>query len=538
MGSYVSTAQCRVNCNATDVILQGFEPDPDVAGIGVIFAFFSVALLALSMSAIYLILQLTKFMRFTGVNTLMGRRQEDMCAEDRSSTQTTWPDIFEAIILSCSDQQVFTSGAYALTLRYARGCKVSAYHYNIVANMMLVTCATHLMSVTVVSQYWKHKLVAVFRAILITLLYIITGVLLSNQGAGSELPWPTAVPKNNSDASLGLPAACFQSGNSTLVKTLGASFQPGQDWGFGVVRNSSSNSRIVGWNFFILMILWYGAAIIAEVFRLWYNRPSRRISNDPQSRRKTWGKWVGRVFWFYQFAGAALSMAAIVSSFNYIRGLRSWMNKSPWLKRGPGKTNSENDPTSFGQLVPLLLILLTVFTVLQLIGGKSSLIPLPGGTDCGLNPCADKFNERWKNMRRNTTLNPEVSESYSSFQKLSSQDLPKGGVRAFQLSSVPPTPPSGLDEPRYQNAPPKPPPTPPSELEGPQYQSTPPKPSSTPPPELDRPRYQSTFPKPPSTPPKAPSTPPKALPTPPKTPPTPSIAPSTPPKPPSTPPSQ
>jgi hypothetical protein len=288
---------------------------------------------------------------------------------DRSSAQTTWPDIFEAIILSCSDQQLFTSGAYALALRYAQGCKVSAYHYNIVANMMLITCATHLMSVTVVSQYWKHKLVAVFRTLLITGLYIVTGVILSNQGAGSQLPWPTS-PNNATDPLLGLPAVCYQSGNTTLGGTLGETFGNSRHFAVDVLRNSSPNNRIVGWNFFILMMLWYGLAIIAEVFRLWYHRSSR-IPNHPESRRKTWGKWIARTFWFYQFAGATFSMVAIVSSFNYIQSLRNWMNNSPYLIRGDDNRNPENDPTSFGQLVPLLLILLTVFTFLQLIGGKS-----------------------------------------------------------------------------------------------------------------------------------------------------------------------
>jgi hypothetical protein len=69
----------------------------------------------------------------------------------------TLTDILEALLQSCSDQQIFTGAAYALTLRYWRGCSISAYHYNIVANLMLLTCATHLMSVTIVCGSCMHQ---------------------------------------------------------------------------------------------------------------------------------------------------------------------------------------------------------------------------------------------------------------------------------------------------------------------------------------------------------------------------------------------
>jgi hypothetical protein len=281
-------------------------------------------------------------------------------AEDHKTYRTTWADIFEAIILSCSDQQVFTSGAYALALRYAQGCSVSAYHYNIVANMMLITSATHLMSVTVVSQYWKHKLLAIFRTLLISGLYVVTALLLTNQSAGPELPWPADPPKDGTNNTLlVLPAACFQGDKSTLNATLVDTFGRGTENAKKAILKSSPNNRIVGWNFFILIILWYGAAIIAEIFRYC-------------CRRATYSKWIGRAFWVYQFVGATFCIVAIASSYRYIQGLRRWMDKSPWI-RGLHleRTNPENDAKSFGQFVPLTLILLTVFTVLQLMGGRS-----------------------------------------------------------------------------------------------------------------------------------------------------------------------
>lgn len=303
-------------------------------------------------------------------------------AQKDHSYKTCWADVFEGIILSCSDQQVFTSGAYALSLRYAQGCKISAYHYNVVANMMLISCATHLMSLTVVSQYWKHKLLAILRIVLVTALYIVTALLLSNQNAGLELQWPTATPmKNETETLLVLPAACFQSKGGAVDKTFQDSFgRGGQHLAKNTIGKSSPSNHIRGWNFFILMILWYGVAIIAEAWRFchhWYHRRPAVQENAPsrfprlRTLLRVSNKWISRIFWVYQAIGAIFCTVAIVMTFLYIQSLRGWMNESPWMKREKDGTKLEYDATSFGQLVPLLLTLLTVFTALQLIGGKS-----------------------------------------------------------------------------------------------------------------------------------------------------------------------
>ena len=127
--------------------------------------------------------------------------------------------IIEALVITCSDQQVFTGGAYAITLRYAKACSISAYHYNIVSNMLLVSCATHLMAVTVARHYWQHPYVGLLRLTVTTLVFVITGVLLSNQGSGS-LEFPTQIPPDTDQYSpMLLPAACFQTGGYTDRKS-------------------------------------------------------------------------------------------------------------------------------------------------------------------------------------------------------------------------------------------------------------------------------------------------------------------------------
>ncbi|KAK0718044.1 hypothetical protein B0T26DRAFT_711637 [Lasiosphaeria miniovina] len=63
------------------------------------------------------------------------------------------------------------------------GCQITAYHYNIIANMMLLTCATHLMAVTVVRNYWRFPWMGGIRVLIMTGVFTVTGLLLSNQNS-------------------------------------------------------------------------------------------------------------------------------------------------------------------------------------------------------------------------------------------------------------------------------------------------------------------------------------------------------------------
>lgn len=249
--------------------------------------------------------------------------------------------ILEVLILTCSDQQVFTGGAYAITLRYSKACSVSAYHYNVVANILLVTCATHLMAVTVARNYWEHPYVAVLRIAVTTLVYIITGVLLSYQGSGS-LGFPTEVPHHTHTYSLMLlPAACFQSGEflfgAELEKALTA----------GSLRAFLAD-QIHGWTNYILMSLFYIIAIFVSLGRVVCR------GMDQGGKRQRFVAWLERTFpllcWLkrffyslfglYLFAGIAISSWTVGGASIYVFRLRRWVDKSGWYVR---LSSSRND---------------------------------------------------------------------------------------------------------------------------------------------------------------------------------------------------
>lgn len=277
----------------------------------------------------------------------------------------------EKVIVSCSDQQIFTSGAYAITLRYAQCCLISAYHYNIVGNMMLMGCATHLLSMVVVSEYWQNRYLALLRIAVIGILYILTGIILANQNIVSgpdTIPWPSVVPdEDERNTTMILPAACFLSKDSSFIDALNSTFANEKLFEATVMDSTPGN---VGWNLYIVMFLFYSLSFLAIFTRALYNRCKPAVAKYRARRLRNFiGSSISWLFWIYQVIGAFLCLAAMVNRFNYILRLRSWMNDSGWIEPDIGGHNPENDATTFGQMVPILMISMTLFTFLQTWSG-------------------------------------------------------------------------------------------------------------------------------------------------------------------------
>ncbi|KAK0673133.1 hypothetical protein QBC41DRAFT_343212 [Cercophora samala] len=388
MGAYVSTGSCiahsgiRPNCtfNITannhafhhlgDSMKGEFEGDPDIAGIGVLGAFLAVTTISVGLASASAVWWLSK-------NVLHWKSRTARDEKTLRKRKASISSILEALIISCSDQQIFTGGAYAVTLRYAKACTVSAYHYNIVSNILLVTCATHLMAVTVSSNYWEHRFVGGLRLVVTSLVYVITGILLSNRGE-PDLGFPTQVPASNETHSfMLLPAACFQTDGIRLGTELDKSFKVGS-------ANEFFNGQVHGWTQFIIMFLFYFLAAVVSVGRL------VRRGQDHNGRRTKFIAWFKRnlkplfrwkrffyiFFGLYLIAGIAVSSWTVVTSALYVFALRRWVHGSGWMKPLDDETPDrigENDPSTFGQLVPVLLISLTLFTFLQVISDRVTL---------------------------------------------------------------------------------------------------------------------------------------------------------------------
>ncbi|KAK8026192.1 hypothetical protein PG990_004015 [Apiospora arundinis] len=392
MGAYVSVYECEshynvtINCehsdydNETDTYrtIGGHEPgsfpgNPDVAGIGIVGVFVATTCFALFISALDVLWQTLKTCGYKKTRSEV----EKLSQPDRVSVS----NILQSMVLSCSDQQVFTGAAYALTLRYWQGCTISAYHYNVVANMMLLSCATHLMSVTIVRHYWRYPVLAAIRVACITGVFIVTGLLMVNQNADdrSDLLFPTKIPEANTTTSLlFLPAACFESARSPFAATFRNTTANADAFFLKTLRHSTPGNKLHGWNWYIVLLLFYLVAGAAEIIRCvrragehhtgwrgWTHRRLSRVFKPQSGLRKT----ASYGYLLYLSAGIGVSSTAMGKSVVYIFGLRNWVDRSGWVEDDNG-INPENEWRSFGQLVPIFMTAMVVFAFVQLLSER------------------------------------------------------------------------------------------------------------------------------------------------------------------------
>ncbi|KAK3361021.1 hypothetical protein B0T24DRAFT_539902 [Lasiosphaeria ovina] len=404
MGAYVSINECYNHYNKTvdctynftspdrdNHTVSGFgrhevPTDPDVAGVGIVYTFIGVTSFALALSILHVAWMISKMI---GWKSRFPPSESEYRKSQRGGGLSI-AVIFETLVMTCSDQQVFTGGAYALTLRYWKGCEITAYHYNIISNMMILTCATHLMSVTIVRNYWRYPWLAILRILIVTGLFIVTGIFLSSQNEQTTyvgLPFPSAIPPGNQIANIMfLPAACFQSNNSLLMSTLLNSTSSPEQSKQSLIYSQPGN-RIQGWNLFLFILFCYCAAFIVDVVRFF----RRGIGKEPRGWRGNFAAKhprfctaPGRVlkvavqilFCLYLLGGIAVSAAAVILSAKYINDLRTWAKSTGWLEVDEGGQSAEDDATSFGQLVPIFLCLLIVFSIAQTLSGELSPYPV------------------------------------------------------------------------------------------------------------------------------------------------------------------
>lgn len=296
-------------------------------------------------------------------------------------------DIFETFVLCCSDQQIFTGAAYGIAMRYYRQCVVTAYHYNIISAMLLISCATHILAVAAVRQYWRHKLLAFFRVICVGLFLLMTTMFIMNQNADENgIKFPTTLTRvETQDELMFLPAACFQSSDNAVISTLQASTESVDAFVTSIKNSTPGWNVIQGWPCYVLIMLYYGLALITAIGRvsLWcFKKGCRALKTKIESageRPGSYGTFVRRSIraariarrgYYCVFLGFGIAVAVYTTheTAKYIYQLRDWAHNSGWMPT----PNTEDEATTFGQLVPALSCVYIVFGLAQVISGKFS----------------------------------------------------------------------------------------------------------------------------------------------------------------------
>ena len=253
-----------------------------------------------------------------------------------------------AVILSCCDQQVFTGLAFAIDyLAVGQNCDISAYHLNIILLYLLMSCATHGVTVSVAGRRLQTTMTYIPRALFSVALFVLTTVIFFRE-LESVVPFPmeiqTANPHKVQDPALARPAICFKdsSHSETSESQTGNRF-----------------SKLFFGLFFVYVISY------ANLF----------VPNKPWSMNfEQWKDLRGykpaiAIILSYSFeAGMVLYCTfLVVFSFVHIQRLREFMGS---FIQHRNHDNPEDNTAGFAQFVALMLISLTAFAACQAISGK------------------------------------------------------------------------------------------------------------------------------------------------------------------------
>ncbi|KAK6358802.1 hypothetical protein TWF730_008121 [Orbilia blumenaviensis] len=347
-----------------------FETNPDIAGWGVLIAFAAGAFTTLILCMILVVIHFIRY--FASSNSTPGA-QIDRHGRHVYVEKDKWvrfaDNVVQDLVLSLSDQQIVTGLALSIfTLFSQGGCDLSAYHYNIVANLILITICTHVCSIMVLPEYFRNVVLGALRILAIALIVGFSGFLFSNQKTVSALQvtFPTAVPPipkpdtttiDLAEIGLLVPAICYQVDNSLLRDNIKALVENPEfkDLGgslAGIVKGRALN----GYSQWILLTLLYVIAVILAIIQ----RIFRLDAGD-----SGWRRFLRKLIWLPRFLAIGIGCWAAVSSFIYVRRMRDWLNKSEWWTPDDDDKNPENDILGFGQLIPIFMLALLVVAGLE-----------------------------------------------------------------------------------------------------------------------------------------------------------------------------
>lgn len=140
----------------------------------------------------------------------------------------------ESLLQIISDQQL-VAGIALLAVINVQACEISAYHYNIVCTMLLLSAVTHLNTLINISDFiYKGKTVATQRLIAIFVQITLSGIVLSARNSST-------FPSKASPLSI-LPAACFENMNATNYFGLADFATFAQNVTAGDAANSTANA--------------------------------------------------------------------------------------------------------------------------------------------------------------------------------------------------------------------------------------------------------------------------------------------------------
>lgn len=278
--------------------------------------------------------------------------------------------ILEVVVLSFSDQQLITGLAMLIAVHFYLGCSISAYHYDIVCNLILMSLVTHLASLAVISRYFSNWLLGPLRVILIIFAFGLTGVMFAER---DNTRFPTGVPKASATSNMTAPlllaaAACFTSENINITDQFATQLD--------IFEGATQVSGLAE----------YAVLFVITIFGLIMAVSQSIVTSSSRSRIHLRARQWIFVFRLILLVGA---WGIAIAAYLKFDSLRKWLAASPW------PSDDAEHRWDFGQLVPCFLLLLAPLAFFEACGGIFT--PFPQPNDPALTLCA--LSDYWSSSR-------------------------------------------------------------------------------------------------------------------------------------------
>ncbi|KAF2105609.1 hypothetical protein BDV96DRAFT_608094 [Lophiotrema nucula] len=344
---------------------DAFESDGDVAGRGVLIAFIVAVVTSLVGAVLVLV---TEGFEFYGDK---GRRKWMFRAR-----------IFiDGYLVSLSDTQAITTLALLISAYFYLGCSITAYHYDLVCSLVLMSSAAFIGSMVVMHRYFDSRWwLGVLRGALIIACFGLAFQLFRRRSIIFPSYKPHSDiknPKGGYNTGLVLPATCFIDHPGVTNTSSTHDFTASPTWIMNLTMSPSSNNSSVRRN----------ATVVAPTANASMTAFTTFTSNDDLSHG---GDMVALGFLFAAFMITAITncillfleereafhqwvaypvrcgsflasyIIALYALYRFLE-LQGWMLKSGWFVDDDGETSVE----SFGQLMPLILLALPILALAE-----------------------------------------------------------------------------------------------------------------------------------------------------------------------------
>ncbi|KEZ44138.1 hypothetical protein SAPIO_CDS3057 [Scedosporium apiospermum] len=352
-------AECRINFFPNDTVESygtvkraKFQGNPDIAGIGVVIGFITGTLLCL-LSLFFLVREMA--MRWKWVPILSKRYRPLPNPSPRGTRQKRWKRAFgdfnitaersrfiqwlfnflSNLLIANADTQIFISLAYGINFALASKCTLSAYHYKVGLNMVLLALASTNLSTLMIRDYWRRaKLAASMRFLVVAFIYVVLIWMLVYQFMGASRPedtWSFLTKQRGglaTDSSILLPMSCFLDPDLDPLRRL-TDAQLNRVGGV-LGTKAATLEVIVGSAMLVCFLLSH----LAHGIR-WCRGHSRPKANRPV--------WWGVIVSLYWIVALGASTVAYVACYLIVWCLRGWVYESGWME---DNGNSERDAVS------------------------------------------------------------------------------------------------------------------------------------------------------------------------------------------------